>query len=91
MDCENQLPLVIYEEDTSKQKSLSVLEKISCQSSNDLSFAAISLATMDTLHWKTQSQSVHNIMMTTRRQLRVTEEENCRGLVFAKKRIVLNN
>ena len=47
MDCEKQLSLVIYDEDTSKQKSSSVSEKKSSQTTNKFSFSSISLDTKD--------------------------------------------
>ena len=93
MDCDNPLSLVIYEDDTSKQNSLSVLEKKSPQSTNDCSFSAISLGVGDnsTLEKVIPVRS-HKYsgkeMMITRRQLRVAEEGKRRGLVLAEKRIV---
>ena len=93
MDCDNPLSLVIYEDDTSKQNSLSVLEKKSPQSTNDCCFSAISLGVGDnsTLEKVIPVRS-HKYsgkeMMITRRQLRVAEEGKRRGLVLAEKRIV---
>ena len=48
MDCEKQLSLVIYEEDTSKQKSLLVQKTAMPQNNNDFFFSVVSLVTGDT-------------------------------------------
>ena len=91
MDCENQLSLVIYEEDTSKQKCSNILlEKKSPQSTNDFSFSAISLVTGDNPTLETaipvrSHKYSGNDMMTTRRQLRVAKE-NVEVLFWWRKR-----
>ena len=47
MDCEKQLSLVIYKEDTSKQKPLSQLKTMVSQDINDFSFSAVTLVQDD--------------------------------------------
>ena len=93
MDCEKELSLVIYEEDPSKQKSLSVVEKMVSQDINDFSFSAVTLVPDDTMTLeKAKPIRAHKYsgkdMMITRRQLRVAEEGKRRGEVLAGKRIV---
>ena len=48
MDCEKQLSLVIYKEDTSKQKPLSRLKTMVSQDINDFSFSTVTLVLDDT-------------------------------------------
>mgnify|MGYP006872728351 FL=1 len=93
MDCEKELPLVIYEEDPSKQKSLSVVETMTAQDINDFSFSAATFVAEDSVTLeKAMPIRAHKYsgkdMMITRRQLRVAEEGKRRGEVLAGKRIV---
>ena len=93
MDCEKELPLVIYEEDPSKQKSLSVVETMTAQDINDFSFSAATFVLEDSVTLeKAMPIRAHKYsgkdMMITRRQLRVAEEGKRRGEVLAGKRIV---
>ena len=93
MDCEKQLPLVLYEEDSSKQKPLSPLKTMFHQDINEFSFSTEILVPEDnsTLE-KAMPVRTHKYsgkdMMITRRQLRVVEEGKRRGVVLAGKRIV---
>ena len=93
MDCEKELSLVIYEEDPSKQKSLSIVETMVAQDINDFSFSAVTLVPDDTMTLeKAMPVRAHKYfgkdMMTTRRQLRIAEEGKRRGQVLAGKRTV---
>ena len=92
MDCEKELSLVIYEEDPSKQKSLSVVETMVSQDINDFSFSAVTLVPDDSMTLeKAMPVRAHKYsgkdMMITRGQLRVAEERK-RRVVLAGKRIV---